>query len=328
MLELITLDPEFHRLFNLLSAHQVMLADEVRVSRFAQAISETVKEGDVVVDLGTGTGILAFLAVKAGARKVYAIEQNKIINIAREIARANGMEDRIIFYHADARRVELPERADVVISETIGHMAVAEDFLHNIIHARKHFMKADGKLIPNAITLCVAPVECRGAYERLEFWDRSHYGLDFSSVVQHCANQVYIHSFQPEELLASPTVLAAINLNEIDRPVINAAIELSITRPGELHGAAGWFVAHLAKGIEIDTSPSINPTHWQQAYFPLWPKQNVAFEDRLLFHATFSCTAIAANWTWHWQSLRRDARITPFVEPANISTIKPANCHV
>jgi|SRR5208282_5072644 len=268
MLELITLDPEFHRLFNLLSVHQVMLGDELRISRFAKAISETVKEGDVVVDLGTGTGILAFLAVKAGAKKVYAIERNDIINLAREVAQVNRMEDRVVFCQADARAVQLPERADVIISETIGHMGVAEDFLENMAHARQHFLKTGGKLLPERMAVYVAPVECQEAYAHIGFWNRPFCGLDFSPVVRHASSKPHIHRFRPRDLLARPSQIANLDLYAAPQLPLQAHIEFRVPTPGQLHGLAGWFKVDLTKHTQIDTSPFSQPTHWDQTFFP------------------------------------------------------------
>jgi protein arginine N-methyltransferase 1 len=44
-----------------------------------KAIHEVVKEGDIVADIGTGSGILAFFAIPARARRVYAVEQGDIV---------------------------------------------------------------------------------------------------------------------------------------------------------------------------------------------------------------------------------------------------------
>ena len=66
--------------------HHSMLAHEVRTSCFLRAIMETVKAGDVVVDIGAGTGVLSLFGVMAGASRVYSIEREPIIEVARKIA--------------------------------------------------------------------------------------------------------------------------------------------------------------------------------------------------------------------------------------------------
>ena len=102
-------------------AEQVwMLLDEVRVSAYAQAIRATVKPGDVVVDVGTGSGVLAVLAAKAGARKVYAIERGGIADLASRVFHDNGVADRIVLLRGDARDVVIPEPPNVIVTETLG----------------------------------------------------------------------------------------------------------------------------------------------------------------------------------------------------------------
>jgi predicted RNA methylase len=94
-------------LFESAAAHQWMVYDARRVGQFRRAIQETVTQGDVVVDLGTGTGLLAFLRVRAGARGFTPSSANFVIlEWAERLARANGLAERMMFHHGDSREVE------------------------------------------------------------------------------------------------------------------------------------------------------------------------------------------------------------------------------
>ncbi|MCX6713777.1 MAG: 50S ribosomal protein L11 methyltransferase, partial [Candidatus Vogelbacteria bacterium] len=103
------------------------LIDEERSKAFEKAILNTVKKGDVVVDMGTGSGILAMFAVRAGAKKVYAIELDKN-NIATlsAIFKDNKMFDKIIIVQGDVTKVDLPEKVDVIIGEMIATALIDE----------------------------------------------------------------------------------------------------------------------------------------------------------------------------------------------------------
>ena len=125
-----------------------MLADEVRTSSFMQAILATVNAGDVVVDIGSGTGVLSLFAVRAGASRVYAIEREPVIDIAREIATHNEMLDSIVFIEGSSRDVEIPERADVLITETIGNIGFDEGIISWVADAKKRFLKPDAAILP------------------------------------------------------------------------------------------------------------------------------------------------------------------------------------
>ncbi len=97
------------------------LKDEARTLAFRDAIREVVRAGDVVVDVGAGTGILSFFAAEAGAGKVYAVEVDPVSAAAlrRSIDLNPRVADRICVVEGDAAVVALPSAADVVVAEVI-----------------------------------------------------------------------------------------------------------------------------------------------------------------------------------------------------------------
>jgi predicted RNA methylase len=97
-LEPAELFPEFGNLFDFPSIHSDMIYDGHRVMAYQSAIMRTVKEGDVVADVGTGTGLLAFLCLQAGAKRVHAIDRSPVLECAKELAQANSFTDRMIFH--------------------------------------------------------------------------------------------------------------------------------------------------------------------------------------------------------------------------------------
>lgn len=103
------------------------LIDEKRTTAYGKAIAATIRPGDVVVDMGTGSGVLAMLAARAGAKKVYAVEIDQS-NIATldAVFRANGFEDRIVLIHGDVCKIDLPEKVDVIIGEMIATALIEE----------------------------------------------------------------------------------------------------------------------------------------------------------------------------------------------------------
>ena len=75
-----------------------MIGDSARFNAYAKAISRSVRAGDVVAEIGCGPALFALLACRAGAKRVYAIETEDIIDVAKQIAAANGVADRIQFF--------------------------------------------------------------------------------------------------------------------------------------------------------------------------------------------------------------------------------------
>ncbi|PJF16711.1 Protein arginine N-methyltransferase 8 [Paramicrosporidium saccamoebae] len=75
--------------------HEEMLKDEVRTMAYRNAIyrNRHLFEGKVVLDIGCGTGILSMFAATAGARLVIGVDMSGIIEQAKVIVAANGLQD-------------------------------------------------------------------------------------------------------------------------------------------------------------------------------------------------------------------------------------------
>lgn len=106
------------------------LIDEERTLAFAAAIQNTVCPGDIVVDMGTGSGVLAMLAATAGAKRVYAVESDErnLRTLEATIA-ANGLADSIRIIAGDVTEIELPEPVDVIIGEMVATGLIEESHI-------------------------------------------------------------------------------------------------------------------------------------------------------------------------------------------------------
>src|SRR5260370_2406886 len=100
------------------NVHGRLLHDKIRCDAYREAIHRTVQPGDVVVDLGAGTGLLSFFALQAGARHVYAIEMSGIADATAELIEANGFRDRITLIPRNSNRVRRPPGSAVPITQT------------------------------------------------------------------------------------------------------------------------------------------------------------------------------------------------------------------
>src|SRR5256714_2578071 len=142
-----------------LGAYGSMIADRVRVEAYAEALRKSVRKGSVVAEIGTGPGIFAVLACQLGATRVYAIEPSEIIQVAREVAAANGCADKIEFFEELSDRVTLPVRANVVLSDLRGVLPLFQRHIPAIVDARRRFLAPGGTLIPQKDMLWAAIVE-------------------------------------------------------------------------------------------------------------------------------------------------------------------------
>ena len=254
----------------LMGFHRHLLADTVRTEAFIQAIERVVKPGQVVVDLGSGSGILALACARAGAARVYAIESDKIITLAQQAARANGLAERIVFIHQDSRQVNLPEKVDAIVSECLGLMGLGGTMVPDVVDLARRYLKPDGRLIPQAITLFIAPIESPLHYEYVHVWEQGRfYGFDLAAFQKAASNNLYIARFKPDSFLSQPQQVAMVQLLADNVTEVSARLNFAPTHPGRLHGYCGWFEANLGDGITLSASPLSPPTIWRQLYLPL-----------------------------------------------------------
>ena len=87
--------------------HRTMICDRVRTEAFRRAIDSVVRPGDVVLDVGAGSGILSLFAARAGAARVYAVERTTVAVLAQELAAANGVAEIVQVIHGDIVDIEL-----------------------------------------------------------------------------------------------------------------------------------------------------------------------------------------------------------------------------
>jgi hypothetical protein len=277
--------------------HRGYLADAARVSAYASAIAAVVKPGDVVLDLASGTGILGLLACRAGAARVYAIDGGGMSGPARAIVRANGLEDRVHVIDGFSTRVELPERADVLVTDQIGYFGVEGGIVEFVADARRRLLKPEARLVPSRIDLLVAPVEAPDVAGAIDFWSRRPAGFDMAAIGDLAANSGHPRTLDTAQLLGAPAVGGSIDLGA-DDPSIVVSAEIAVTRPGTLHGVGGWFTATLSPAVEMSNVPdSPNRIARRGVVFPVRPAAAVAAGDRVSVRMRMLPAQLVTSWT-------------------------------
>ena len=277
--------------------HRQFLADRSRVQALRHAIAETVKPGDVVLDLGSGTGILGMLACEAGARRVYSVEQGGMIGLARQVAQANFFDDRIVFIKGLSTRVELPEKVDVAVCDQMGRFGFEAGVIEFFNDARARFLKAAGNLIPRKIEMFLAPVECQTIWNQIEFWNHLPAGFNFSPARTWAANTAYPIKLEPSQLLGEPGMLCSIDLSHDTPQMLSGTTTLQITRPGTLHGMGGWFSAQLSQNVTMSNSPLIpEPIRRRNVFLPFDHSVAVNKGDSLRIRIHIAPADVLLTW--------------------------------
>jgi hypothetical protein len=296
----------------MLEVHRGLLQDEGRTNAFREAIRRCVTPDSVVLDLGTGSGILAFFVAEAGARRVFAIDATHSADLASLLAKHLGFGDRIQVFHEYSKNVALPERANVLVTETLGAFGLNEQILGSVIDARARLLTADAVIIPRRIELFLVPCDDASIYERrVNWWNGKPYGFDFSPLSVFASNNVFVGSVGRDSFLAPPAGMIAADLTTIRSPDVSGRAQFTATRGGMLHGFAGWFRATLADGIEL--SNEAPGSHWEHVFLPLSSPVNVeagsVIDVELQSHD---------GLTWRWKGTAGDAafdQMTPLSSP-------------
>jgi predicted RNA methylase len=280
MLDPTELFPEVPNLYEFPSIHSDMIYDEHRVLAYRQAIQRTVKRGDVVVDVGTGTGILAFLCLQAGAAHVHAIDRSPVIKWARRLAETNEMAERISFHECDSRDADIGERADVIISELIGHMAFEEGMIESIGDAITRFLKPDGSLIPRSVALFAAPVCEREVYRSCVDGWKPAYGIDYKVMRDEAIKTTYVTDIAESDLFANHQPVFTVDFRRSADVELHVERTFEVYRDGSINGMAFWFDSMLADVVRLSSGPW-SKTHWKQCFTPLDSPEQVRAGDTL-----------------------------------------------
>jgi protein arginine N-methyltransferase 1 len=288
--------------------YQEMLSDQYRMQCYRRAINQVVKQGDVVVDLGTGTGILAIMAIQAGASHVYAVEvRPQIIPITRQIIADNNMSQQITVIEGDARNISLAESVDVIINELIGDFGTDENIVECVNAVADKYLKPTGKILPRTLKTYLVPVQYHNEYQGI--WRKNFQGIDLQYVSQlSCIEeaQMRILSYHPTEL-AVPQLIEDIDFSQAKKPrKLAHNLEFCTHTGGFLHGFMGYFESELTENIHIGNYPGYQGCHWQTWHWPAYPTLNVEIYSRLKGVLTTPENMIAQGWKLTWSCRNND----------------------
>lgn len=260
---------------------QNMLQDFVRTGTYYAAVMENRSdfEGRVVVDVGAGSGILSLFAAQAGAKHVYAVEASEMVEHAQRLISGNpSLGQRITIIKGKVEEVELPEKADILISEPMGTLLVNERMLESYVIARDRFLAPGGKMFPTTGRIHMAPFSDEYLYVEMAnkalFWQQHNFfGVDLTplhgSAFDGYFSQPVVDAFDPRLLISPAThhTLDFTKMKEEDLYEMDIPLSFVSSIGTRVHGLACWFDV-LFDGSTVQrwltTAPGSPTTHWYQ----------------------------------------------------------------
>ena len=278
----------------------LMFADKLRMDAYSQAIARSIRPGDAVVDLGCGPGIFALLACQAGARRVYAIDLDGVVDFGRQLAAANGYSDQIIFMRGDSRQIHLPERVNVIVADLRGVVPLSSHAVDTMDDARARFLAPGGHLIPSRDTLHAAVVELPIQYETMVRAWRSVPQLDLTSGLPLVLNTIYRHQIRPDQLLSESRPWHQLNYESSQNTPAHRLLHLPITRDAMGHGIAVWFSTQLTEGIGFSSGPQAAETIYGHVFLP-W-LEPVFLHQGEVCSIELRAHLVGNDYVWQWET--------------------------
>lgn len=284
-----------------------MLSDRVRMDAYYSSIFRNIRHfvGKTVLDVGTGSGILAIWAAKAGARKVYAVEATQMARHARTLIIGNGVQHVVEIIEGAIEDVNIPEKVDIIISEWMGYFLVRESMFDSVLFARDRWLKPTGIMYPSHARMWVAPMRTNLVEHKQQ--EYQHSMADWGAFLQDTHDNYHVdmsvltnpyreeqkkyflqtsmwNSLYPNQVIGNPVVVKEFDcltctMEEIER--VHSQFKITL-HPGHSRvcGFAGWFDVHFRGSpsdpadheVMLTTAPSADETtHWGQQVFLLHP---------------------------------------------------------
>jgi protein arginine N-methyltransferase 1 len=294
---------ELRNAFDKIQMHEEMLADKVRMMAYHAAIQRHVTSQDCVVDVGTGTGVLALFAAAKNPRKIYALDHSKtMVNYAKAIAEANGITN-VTFVACSSYKFRPPEPIDVILQEQMGYVLFEEEMLEIILDVRDRCLKPGGRILPAAFEFYLEPVQLR-KQERIPFiQDQRVQRLNFPRPPIELKSGYYLRWIDPEDvefLLCDPGPVFAFNLTTLTLDQIPKQFSASkpVKQAGQLDGICMYFKAIFDDDISLSTGPEAAKTHW---WMLLYRTPQRLCQVGQVFTMQVEAPDLAEPRTWSWR---------------------------
>jgi predicted nicotinamide N-methyase len=247
--------------------HFAMMNDAARNDAYEAAIRRNVA-GKRVLDIGTGAGLLALMAARAGAKSVVSCEAVGVIaRQAHDIVAQNGLADiiRVIPKRSTDLTLgaDLPERAEVLITETFSSNVIDEGILATMEHAHRHLLVPGATIIPAAAS-AIGFLVGGEALRQMLFVERIK-GFDLASFNQFASPRLVVPlDGVPHDVLSDDVELLRFDLTNQNFPMGGRELSLVATRGGPCVGIAQWIQLDLDGQTHYRNRPipGGHNTHW------------------------------------------------------------------
>jgi type II protein arginine methyltransferase len=277
--------------------HFEMLNDERRNAAFEKVLKSAITADTVVFDIGSGTGLLAMMAARAGAKETITCEMvAPLAELTRDTVERNGLTDRIVTLDKKSTSVvignQMTCRANLLVTETVDCGLLGEGIVRSIAHARANLLTEDARIVPCAATVYAMVVES----PRLRNLNsaRTAAGFDVSLINRYATAQYFPVRLAAFDYAPLSDPFEVFHFDFANGTIVpdRKTITVRAKRDGVGHCIIFWFNMQLDEETSISTEPG-STTHWEQALQCLQREVTTRAGETLAIKAEHDCRVIS-----------------------------------
>jgi len=279
--------------------HFRMMNDAARNRAYDEAIRRAVGPNTHVLEIGTGSGLLSMMAARAGAARVTTCERVEVIaETATEIVKKNRMAERIEVVAKRSTKLvvgeDLPEPADLLISEVLSDQLLGEGVLKSTADARRRLLKPGARLIPREVGAVIRLVGGKFLLEscavaKVDGFDLTPFNKFAPSAITLSMESGAIEDYSDD------LEVFRFDLARDDHKPEERWLRLVARRSGFCAGVLQWLRLRLDDIAIFENRPTeqVAPSAWRQVFYPFTGPLHVREGDTISLWARHNLTSLS-----------------------------------
>jgi predicted RNA methylase len=254
--------------------HVPMMNEQKRNQAYFDALKSVITPKSKVFEIGTGSGLLSMMAAKLGAKQVDTCETVPLIaETAQRIIVDNGFEKTIKVIAKKSVDIkvgeDIPEKADVLVSEIFSSELLGEHVLPSIEDAKRRLLKPEGRVVPAVGHIMIALFTGDDIRRNLIVDDSFGFNLQqFNSVVSK-KRMIARNDLNIEMLSDGIEAFSFYFENEDFFPGQTKTVDISVKSAGRCYGIIQWIRLQMSRDVVFENHPTEKSavSNWQQCAY-------------------------------------------------------------